>query len=455
MLRRGLLKEHAKLLSWFAKIADTVLFLMAGLLAFYLQFKNLQINLLYSVALLVSVFAVVPIFSFFGIYESLRARNLIKFFGTLYLAIASVMLLLAAAAFITKTGVYFSRAWFLLWGSSAAVLLTLFRIMLTYTLRSMRKRGWNQRLILIIGTGKVSTSLVKQVNDADWSGLQIVEVLDEKNLPDDLAVYVKKIRVDEVWVALPLQAENKLKTIIHELRHNVVTVRYFPDMFGADLLQYSTDEIFGFFTVNIVTSPMIGINRIIKWLEDKILAFLILLLISPIMLLVAVLVKATSPGPVFYKQLRHGWDGKPIWIYKFRSMYQHKEQGGKVTQAQKDDKRITPFGKILRATSLDELPQFINVLQGRMSIVGPRPHALAHNEHYKNQINSYMQRHHVKPGITGWAQINGWRGETDTLEKMEKRVEYDLYYIEHWSLWFDLKIIFLTIFKGFVNKNAY
>ena len=158
---------------------------------------------------------------------------------------------------------------------------------------------------------------------------------------------------------------------------------------------------------------------------------------------------------MLFKQKRHGWDGKPITVYKFRTMKVHEEENGQVTQAKRNDPRVTRFGAFLRRTSLDELPQFFNVLQGRMSIVGPRPHALAHNEMYKEQVEAYMQRHRVKPGITGWAQINGWRGETDTLDKMEKRVEYDLYYIENWSLWFDLKIIFLTLFKGFVHKSAY
>ena len=196
-------------------------------------------------------------------------------------------------------------------------------------------------------------------------------------------------------------------------------------------------------------------NRLVKALEDRVLALLIIIGISPLLLLIALLVKCTSRGPIFFKQLRHGWDGHIIKIYKFRTMYQHYEEGGKVTQASLNDQRITPFGRFLRRTSLDELPQFINVLQGRMSIVGPRPHAVSHNEFYKDSIKAYMQRHKVKPGITGWAQINGWRGETETLEKMEKRVEYDLFYIEHWSLAFDLKIILLTFFQGFFNKNAY
>ena len=180
-----------------------------------------------------------------------------------------------------------------------------------------------------------------------------------------------------------------------------------------------------------------------------------LALIAALLLGIAVAVKLTSKGPVLYRQRRHGWNGEEIWVYKFRSMVVHAEQHGQVTQAQKHDARITPLGAFLRRTSLDELPQFFNVLQGRMSIVGPRPHALVHNEHYKELVPGYMLRHKVKPGITGWAQVNGLRGETDTLDKMQKRVEYDLYYIENLSLWLDLKIIVATVFKGFINKNAY
>lgn len=455
MLRRGLLKEHAKPLLWMVKSLDTTFFLLSGVLAFYLQFHNLQLNFLYLIALLISILLVIPSFSFLGVYAPLRTKSILKFFSSLYLAIAFVMLLLAGAGFITKTGTYFSRAWFLYWFFSAAIILTLFRTMLIFLLRAMRRRGWNQRNVLLIGSGDLGKRLAKQINEADWAGLKITEILDEDFLPENFSRHVKKSKLDEVWIALPLHAENTIKQLVHELRHNVVTVRYFPDLFGSDLINYSTDEIFGFFAVNIVASPMVGINRVVKWLEDKILACLILILISPLMLLIAMLIKLSSPGPILYRQLRHGWDGRPFFIYKFRSMYLHKKQKGQVVQAKKGDARITPIGKIIRATSLDELPQFINVLQGRMSIVGPRPHALKHNQYYKDHVDSYMQRHHVKPGISGWAQINGWRGETDTLEKMTKRVEYDLYYIKHWSLWFDIKIIFLTIFKGFINKNAY
>jgi putative colanic acid biosynthesis UDP-glucose lipid carrier transferase len=222
-----------------------------------------------------------------------------------------------------------------------------------------------------------------------------------------------------------------------------------------DLLNHSITDVAGFPVLNIRTSPMKGVNRLVKALEDRLIAAMIMLLISPLMLLIAVGVKLTSRGPVFFKQRRLGWDGRIINVYKFRTMHVHQEADGHLTQATANDARVTHFGRWLRRTSLDELPQFINVLQGCMSIVGPRPHALLHNELYKESVQAYMQRHHMKPGITGWAQVNGWRGETDTLNKMQKRVEYDLYYINNWSLGFDLKIIFLTLFRGFTSRNAY
>ncbi len=193
---------------------------------------------------------------------------------------------------------------------------------------------------------------------------------------------------------------------------------------------------------------------VFKRLEDIILSLFILLLISPLLIIISLAVKITSPGPVIFRQTRYGMDGKPIKVWKFRSMVVM-ENDTEVKQATKDDVRVTNVGKFLRRTSLDELPQFFNVLFGEMSIVGPRPHAVSHNEQYRSLIEGYMLRHKVKPGITGWAQINGWRGETDTLDKMEKRIEFDLEYIRSWSVWLDLKIIVMTIFKGFVNKSAY
>ncbi|MBE9490370.1 MAG: exopolysaccharide biosynthesis polyprenyl glycosylphosphotransferase, partial [Bacteroidetes bacterium] len=238
-------------------------------------------------------------------------------------------------------------------------------------------------------------------------------------------------------------------------KDSTITIRYVPDIFGFRLLNHSVNEVAGIPVINISSSPMVGINRLLKAIEDRFLALLIIILISPLLVIIALSIRLTTKGPALFKQMRHGWDGKPIKVYKFRTMVVHKEEGGLVTQAKINDTRITKIGAFLRKTSLDELPQFFNVLQGRMSIVGPRPHPISLNENYKDLVDNYMKRHKVKPGITGWAQINGFRGETDTLDKMKKRIEYDLFYIENWSIWFDFKIIIKTILHGFIHKNAY
>jgi putative colanic acid biosynthesis UDP-glucose lipid carrier transferase len=234
-----------------------------------------------------------------------------------------------------------------------------------------------------------------------------------------------------------------------------VVVRFFPEWDDVPLFSHKISNIAGLYALDLSSTPMVGPARLLKRLEDLALGALISVLVLPLCLGIALAIALTSPGPVLFKQYRTGINGKRFKVYKFRSMVVHQEEGGQVTQARKGDSRVTRVGTFLRRTSLDELPQFFNVLQGRMSIVGPRPHALAHNEYYKELVESYMQRHKVKPGITGWAQVNGYRGETDTLEKMQKRVEHDLWYIDNWSLGLDLKIILQTIFKGFRDTNAY
>ncbi|USD67043.1 undecaprenyl-phosphate glucose phosphotransferase [Vibrio sp. SCSIO 43136] len=291
-----------------------------------------------------------------------------------------------------------------------------------------------------------------------------VERLDESirsNLPaeicgniDDALNLAKNRQVKNVYVALPMEASKRIKNILSEFSDSNVHVHFVPDFFTFDLMHSRWKNVGNLAVVSIHDTPFRGLSSILKRFEDIVFSLIILALISPVLLAVAIGVKLSSPGPVIFKQDRYGLDGKPIKVWKFRSMSTC-DNGSVVKQATKNDPRVTKFGAFIRRTSLDELPQFFNVLQGRMSIVGPRPHAVAHNEEYRTQVKKYMLRHHVKPGITGLAQVNGYRGETDTLYKMEKRVEYDLKYIHHWSLWLDVKIIFLTVFKGFVGKTAY
>lgn len=472
MFPRGLLKEYARSLSVLLRCLDVIAVIVAGIIAYFYRFGHLQLTANYLLALTVAAFLTFAVFSWFQVYESVRAKNSWDYFAVLIKAILVVLLLLAGFAFFTKSGEQFSRGWYLYWVVASVSLLLFFRGSLLLFLRVMRIYRWGERYVIIIGAGRLGVRLAEALQQALWTGFRIVAIFDNSgvahqsaaigdvpimSLPKDLSHYLTSSpkTIDEIWLALPMSEEQRTKQLLHELRHHTVTVRFVLDILGVDLLRHPITELAGFPTITLNASPMVGVNRLIKAVEDRLLAAIILILISPLFLLIAIGVKYSSKGPVFFKQLRHGWDGRIIKVYKFRTMTEHHEVDGKVTQATLNDKRITQFGKFLRKTSLDELPQFINVLQGRMSIVGPRPHAVSHNEFYKDSIHAYMQRHKVKPGITGWAQVNGLRGETDLLEKMEKRVEYDLYYIEHWSLWFDLKIILLTFLYGFVNSNAY
>ena len=258
----------------------------------------------------------------------------------------------------------------------------------------------------------------------------------------------------EVYITLPLGSQPRILQLLEQLQGTTASLFFVPDVFGISIIQGRLQDVNGVPVVGILETPFTGVNEVVKRISDVILAALILLLISPILLVLAIGVKLSSPGPVIFKQRRNGLDGEEIIVYKFRSM-RVMDNGAVVKQATKGDPRITPFGAFIRKTSLDELPQFINVLQGRMSIVGPRPHAVAHNEEYRQLIKAYMVRHKVKPGITGWAQVNGLRGETDTVDKMKARVEYDLEYLRNWSLGLDLQIIVRTVRLMLFDRHAY
>ncbi len=470
MFKKGLIREYSPVISFGARILDLCIVIGAGLLAYYVRFGHLRIYDYYELALVVGALLSAIILPLFKLYHSWRGKELWRQIWRTTLAWAAVVLILVLLAFGFKSGALYSRYWAIIWVLLAWTGLVLVRVAVRLLFNFMRKRGWNHRHICIMGAGELGRNVARQLNDAPWVGYDLVAFWDDN--PELQGMQIESVpvisceegckrleggkkHIDEIWLALPLRAEERMREILQMLRHSTVNVRLVPDIFGFHLLNHSVTEVAGVPVLDLRSSPMQGVNRVLKAVEDRVLAAWILLLISPLMILIALGVKVSSPGPILFKQKRHGWDGKPIKVYKFRTMKVHQEKDGQVTQATMGDPRVTCFGAFLRRTSLDELPQFFNVLQGRMSIVGPRPHAMAHNELYKDQVEAYMQRHRVKPGITGWAQINGWRGETDTLDKMEKRVEYDLYYIENWSLWLDLKIIVLTVLRGFVDRKAY
>lgn len=332
-----------------------------------------------------------------------------------------------------------------------------------------RNHAGNRRKIAILGAGKTGQQLAERIQDAPWLGYEVIGFFDDKTemigqnisgVPvlapsDQLYQYSQKDKFDELYICLPLRAEDKIKQVLNELADTTATVKFVPDLFSFDLMHTRFTNLKGLPVFSVYDSPLNALSlKLLKRAEDILLASLFLILLAPIMLIIALAIKVSSKGPIIFKQHRYGLNGKEIKVYKFRSM-SVAENTGQIRQATRHDPRVTRLGRFLRQTSLDELPQLVNVLQGRMSLVGPRPHASAHNEEYRKLVPRYMQRHIIKPGITGWAQVNGWRGETDTLEKMQKRIEFDLHYINNWSLWLDIKIIILTIVKGLMGKNVY
>jgi putative colanic acid biosynthesis UDP-glucose lipid carrier transferase len=359
-----------------------------------------------------------------------------------------VVSLLLLWLFAFKATQEFSRVWFAVWMALAAVLLWLGRLSIYLALRSMRLRGIGERHVALVGADAAIASLQQRMASVGWSGYAVEAVVQN---PNDAAALeaLASAPLDEVWVMLPLGDAHAIKTTLHGLRHSAASIRLVPDLLTLRLINHGVTEVMGVPMYDLSASPMAGVSQQLKWLEDKVLALLILLAISPVMLAVALGVKLSSPGPVFYRQERVGLNNRSFGMLKFRSMPVDVEKDG-VRWGGATDKATTRFGQFIRQTSLDELPQFLNVLWGDMSIVGPRPERPMFVEQFKNEIPDYMKKHLVKAGITGWAQVHGWRGDTD----LKTRIEFDLFYIENWSIWLDLKIIFLTVFKGFLNKNA-
>jgi putative colanic acid biosynthesis UDP-glucose lipid carrier transferase len=330
------------------------------------------------------------------------------------------------------------------------------------------ERSSYRRSAVVIGAGALGAKVANSMLARPGMGLDFAGYFDDRHgarteagsasrqLGDlhAAASFIRQNGIKEVFITLPLGSQPRIISLLESLQRTTASIYFVPDVFGISIIQGRLQDFNGVPVVGICETPFTGTHLLVKRISDLVLASLILLLISPVMLAVALGVKLSSPGPVIFKQRRNGLDGGEIVVYKFRSMTAL-DDGAEIKQATRGDARVTRFGAFIRKTSLDELPQFINVLQGSMSIVGPRPHAVAHNEMYRQLIKAYMVRHKVKPGITGWAQVNGHRGETDTIGKMQARVEYDLEYLRNWSLGLDLVIILRTIKAAFYDIKAY
>ena len=393
----------------------------------------------------------------------------------LLLGLGIVFALLLTMVFFTKSSSEFSRLWVGYWGLMTPLLMIGGRSLLAAWLRHTKLAvSMVPQAVILAGDGDDVGVFIHILREKSLDvGLNIggvFQVLHDTPAPiegacyaggelEALCDYVRTNSVDYLMLALRKADHVRLSGVLESLQELSITILEVPIDGQMGLCELEKDcewvVVAGFPFRRLSIQPFGNRGWLIKAVEDYVLGSVFLIIAAPMMALIAIAIKLTSPGPVFFKQLRHGFNGEEIWVYKFRSMIDGREEEPEVPQATKDDPRITKIGSFLRKTSLDEFPQLINVLKGEMSLVGPRPHAVEHNRSYAKRIDEYLVRHRVKPGITGWAQVNGWRGETDTDEKMRQRVKHDLYYINHWSPVLDMRILFMTLLVGFVNKNAY
>jgi putative colanic acid biosynthesis UDP-glucose lipid carrier transferase len=376
--------------------------------------------------------------------------------------------ILLAVGYVTKSLDEYPRSVFLTWAVATPVALIVATLGMQEIMRRFLMSAFDNRKAIIAGYNSISLELAERLKNNPGLRLTVTGFFDDRSTDrlgmeagnelvgslSDMSQYVKDNRTDVIFVALPVRHIKRVMDLLDDLRDTTASIYYVPDIFVFDLIQARSGEIHGIPVVAMCETPFYGYRGVAKRLTDVGFSLLILMLLLPLLVAIAILVKVSSPGPIIFRQRRYGLDGREIAVYKFRTM-RVTEDGAQIKQASKFDRRITPVGAVLRRSSMDELPQLINVLQGRMSLVGPRPHAVAHNEEYRKLIKGYMVRHKVLPGITGLAQVNGCRGETSQLAQMQARVDFDLDYLRHWSPMLDIKILLLTVVKVFRDDQAY
>ncbi len=440
--------------------ANTLLIILVSfLLAYWLRFGYAGLPQNYLMALLLTLLLSTIIFPATGAFRREFEWAFMRKLRRLIAGWAIVVLVLVSMAAMLKITSYFSRIWFGSWVLICLVgLVTMLLITHSAAVRA-RKKGKDDRDIVLVGSGQTALKVEDRIKNDPYSGMNLVACFGTSWSNQDtrpireLAGYIRENAVREVWIAVPWDEKSLLDRCLAELKTSVVDVNVVPDLDQYRLLNQTISEWGGMPVISLAGTPMTEAEMRLKAAMDWILALLITLLLSPILFGVALLILVTDGRPVLYRQQRHGVGGDSIDILKFRTM---KAVSGEseFRQAELNDDRVIPAGRFLRKTSLDELPQLFNVLKGEMSLVGPRPHPLELNDDYKSRIPKYMLRHKVKPGITGWAQVNGFRGQTETKEKMALRIEHDLWYIQNWSLWLDLKILLMTPFV-MIHRNAY
>jgi putative colanic acid biosynthesis UDP-glucose lipid carrier transferase len=417
--------------------------------------------------MIISFFISSSIYQHIDPYRTWRSGRMLAYARDLFVGWIVTVLILVCLGSVSGLAYHYNPRVLLIWFVATPFAL-LASHLTARKLRSGPAHGSEVRSVVIIGANDVGLKFARVIDKNPNLFMSVRGFFDDRTVdrrpPDlchpvlgrmaDIAEFVREHQIKMIFISQPISAQPRIRLLLDELQDTTASVYFLPDIYVFDLMQARFDNVGGMPVIAICESPFTGFNSMIKRASDIILAVLIQLMLLPVMLMIALAVKLTSPGPVIFRQRRYGLYGEEILVYKFRSMTVV-EDGATVVQATKNDQRVTSIGAFLRRSSLDELPQFLNVIQGRMSIVGPRPHAVAHNEQYRKLIKGYMLRHKVKPGITGWAQVNGLRGETETLDKMEARIRYDLDYLRNWSLWLDLWIIVRTVKVVLKRDNAH
>lgn len=452
-------------------LLDSLWFLLSGgaVYSFYIGGNMWQADL-YPAAVCFIWLVALFLFRYSGLYNFNAVMAPFANLAQMVVSCATAFLFLMAVFFSLKVSEEISRVWTYSYASAAFCGIFFTRVIGFVVISHLANIGVFARNVLIVGGGRQAERLLEQLEKEKPRFNNVIGVFDDRharigpsvgNVPvlgnlDEMMRFVRSNRIDDIIVTLPWNADERLMSIISRLRELPANIHLGSDLVGFRFpYRPSPNHFIGIPMMQVVKTPLSGWNIVVKWLEDRVLSAILIVLFAPVLAAVAIAIRMESPGPVIFRQKRYGYNNEVFYINKFRSMYHGGVAPSKTVQATKDDPRITRVGRFIRKTSLDELPQLFNVFYGDMSLVGPRPHAVDHNEEYGALITGYFGRHRVKPGITGWAQVNGLRGETDTLEKMEARVRYDTYYAENWSLLFDLQILARTAIVGFVNKNAY
>ncbi|HHK74751.1 MAG TPA: undecaprenyl-phosphate glucose phosphotransferase [Rhizobiales bacterium] len=463
------------MLSGLVHILETLIITLAGLTVFYLYVlpEPGLTGQVYIVSAMATGVLGGTVFRYLKLYELPALRRPVISSLRMLLALTGTFALLTLLAFLFKMGAEFSRVWLVSWFAASASLLLILRMIMAALVSKWTRDGHLERRAVIVGGGPRASALIRALNESGDTGIRITGIFDDRNdertppeldgLPKlgtlrELIPFARKTRVDLLILTLPLSAEKRLLQILKMLWVLPSDIRLSAVSDKLHFLPRAYSHIGNVPFLDLYDKPLTDWNYVLKTIEDRVLGLGLLILAAPLMALIALMVKLDSPGPVLFRQKRFGFNNQLVEVWKFRSMYVEKTDLNGATLTRPDDDRITRVGRFIRKTSLDELPQLVNVVMGSLSLVGPRPHAVlasSQNHLYEEIVDSYYARHRIKPGVTGWAQINGLRGETDTIEKIRRRTEYDLYYIERWSILFDLYILLMTPLALLNQENAY